>query len=576
MDFVRSDRLSSAHLSSKGAILDMADSDLRVSGAELLVQSLEAQGVRYVFGVPGGAILPLIDVLADRGPTFIVCRDETGAAFMAQAWGRITGQPGVVLTTSGPGLINAVCGVATATEDRDPLVIVTGQIPRAMRFKQSHMNLDSVGLFAPITKWSVEIEAPETIPEIVVNAFRTAVASRAGAVHLSLPSDTARASTAAAPIAALALPGGGPAPLDSLRRASEILKAARVPVILLGMRAGGEEVAPAVRAFLRRHPLPVVMTFEAAGTLSRDLVHCFVGRVGYVRNQPGDRVLQAADAVLAIGYDTVEYDPTEWLSRPGACVIHLDDVPAVVDRAYRPAVELIGGIAANLTALADAMGEMALEDSDVVIEARRQLLDEQARGAQLSGAPVHPLRFIHDLRKTLSDEVTVTCDVGAHEIWMARYFFCYEPRHLLFSMGHQTMGVALPWAIAAALARPGRKALSISGDGSFLMTCMELETAVRLKLPTIHVVWVDGAYNLIESLQNRDYGRTFGARFGPVDFVKLAESFGATAYRIDAPEAITTTLQQALSAVGPVVIEVPIDYSDNASLVEGVEASAQH
>jgi acetolactate synthase-1/2/3 large subunit len=351
---------------------------------------------------------------------------------------------------------------------------------------------------------------------------------------------------------------------------------ARLPVVLLGMRAGEESASAAVRALLERFPLPVVMTFEAAGALSRELLDRFVGRIGYVRNQPGDRVLQQADAVLAVGYDTVEYDPTEWLSGDRVHLIHLDALPAVVDRAYRPAVELIGDIAANLGALGDYLPAAPPLEAAAVAVARDELRDEQQRGAGLNGCPIHPLRFIHELRAALSDEVTVTCDVGAHEIWMARYFFCYQPRHLLFSMGHQTMGVALPWAIAAALARPGRKAVSVSGDGSFMMTCMELETAVRLNLPTVHVLWKDGAYNLIESLQLRDYGHSFGARFGPIDFVKLAEALGATGYRIDSADTLAPTLARALAASAPVLIEVPIDYSDNADLVDAVDASAQH
>ncbi|MGY6217556.1 acetolactate synthase AlsS [Methylolobus aquaticus] len=546
------------------------------NGAELLVESLRAQGVRYIFGVPGGAVLSVIEALSERGPEFIVCRDETGAAFMAQAWGRITGQPGVVLTTSGPGLINAVCGVATATEDRDPLVIITGQVPRAMRFKQSHMNLDSVQLFAPITKWSIEVESADTLPEIVVNAFRIASAPRAGAVHLSLPTDVAKAAVSTAPLPVPPATRAGTAPPECLAQAAAVLGQARLPVVLLGMRAGEESASAAARALLERFPLPVVMTFEAAGALSRELLDRFVGRIGYVRNQPGDRVLQQADAVLAVGYDTVEYDPTEWLSGDRVHLIHLDALPAVVDRAYRPAVELIGDIAANLAALGNCLPPVAPLEAAAVAVARDELRDEQQRGAGLIGCPIHPLRFIHELRAALSDEVTVTCDVGAHEIWMARYFFCYQPRHLLFSMGHQTMGVALPWAIAAALARPGRKAVSVSGDGSFMMTCMELETAVRLNLPTVHVVWKDGAYNLIESLQLRDYGHSFGARFGPIDFVKLAEALGATAYGIDSADVLAPTLARALAASGPVLIEVPIDYRDNADLVDAVDASAQH
>jgi len=546
------------------------------NGAELLVQSLEAQGVEYIFGVPGGAALPILDVLADHGPTFITCRHETGAAFMAQAWGRITGKPGVVLTTSGPGLINAVCGVATATEDRDPLVIITGQVSRAVRFKQSHMNLDSVSLFAPITKWSVEVEEPNSIPEIVVNAFRIAARSRPGAVHISIPVDVSQSTVTAKPIPAIDPPQLGPASAEALERASVLLNGAKFPVILLGVSASQPAAAASVRRLIRKHALPVISTFEAAGVVPRDLVERFVGRVGYVRNQPGDLVLQKADVILTVGYDRVEYDPTEWNVSGQAQIIHMDENQTGLDRAYRPAVELAGDIARNLDALSERLRLSAAEEWEEVAKARKVLLDEQARGAGLSGSPVHPLRFIHDLRQTLGDDVTVTCDVGAHEIWMARYFFCYEPRHLLFSMGHQTMGVALPWAIGAALARPGRRVVSISGDGSFLMTCMELETAVRLKLPIVHVIWRDGGYNLIQTLQKRDYGRIFGATFGDPDFVKLGEAFGAAAFRVSESEQIVPTLKKALVCDGPALVDMPIDYRDNAQLVKAMDALAQH
>jgi len=554
----------------------MSDWKPAKNGAELLVQSLEAQGVEYIFGVPGGAVLPILDVLADHGPRFIVCRHETGAAFMAQAWGRITGQPGVVLTTSGPGLINAVCGVATATEDRDPLVIITGQVPRALRFKPSHMNVDTVNLFAPITKWSIEAEEPNSIPEIVANAFRVAARSRPGSVHLSMPVDVSKSAVTATPI-----PAGDPPPLgaaapETLERAARLLSGAQCPVILLGVSASRPAAAEAVRRVIRKHPLPVIGTFEAAGVVPRDLVDRFVGRVGYVRNQPGDLVLQQADVILTIGYDQVEYDPTEWHGTSAGQIIHLDENPAGLDRAYRPAVELLGDIARNLDGLSERLRLTASAEWAEVAAARKALLDEQAKGARLSGTPIHPLRFIHDLRQMIGDDVTVTCDTGAHEIWMARYFFCYEPRRFLCSMGHQTMGVALPWAIGTALARPGQKVVSVSGDGSFLMTCMELETAVRLKLPIVHIIWKDGGYNLIQTLQKRDYGRIFGATFGDPDFVKLGEAFGAASFRIGAADQIVPTLKQSLACEGPALIEMPIDYRDNAQLVAAMDVSAQH
>jgi acetolactate synthase-1/2/3 large subunit len=319
--------------------------------------------------------------------------------------------------------------------------------------------------------------------------------------------------------------------------------------------------------------LPAACTFEGSGVVSRALLDRFIGRVGYAHNQPADRLLQQADAVVCVGYDLIEYDPTEWLG-PATAVIHIDEVPATIDRAYRPAVELVGDIGATVDGLAERLGTLAADEAELVREARDQLREEQSRGASLGGAPVHPLRVLHDLGQTIGDDVTVTCDVGAHQIWTARYLFRFAPRRLFFSMGHQTMGVGLPWAIGAALARPGEPVVSISGDGSFLMTCMELETAVRLKLPTVHLVWRDGSYNLVELLALRDYGRATGTRFGPTDFVALAQSFGAAAFRISTAEEFRPALERALALRTPAVIEIPIDYRENLALVQPMRLRA--
>jgi acetolactate synthase-1/2/3 large subunit len=551
----------------------MTDSGPAQTGARLLVRCLEAQGVPYVFGIPGGAISPILEALADGGPRFVTVRHESAGAFMAQAYGRCTGRPGVVLTTSGPGLINAVCGVATAQADRDPIVAITGQVPREMRFKSYHQNLDTVGLFAPITKWSVGVEEPGTIPEVLANAFRVAARPRPGAVHVSVPSDVSRAPTAGEPLPQSEPGSGGLPPDEALGRAANLLRSARRPVLLLGVGAGVSSATAAIRRLLRQVAVPVACTFEGNGVIPRDLLDRFVGRVGYAHNQPADRLLHEADVVACIGYDLIEYDPTEWLG-PLTATIHLDEVPATIDRSYRPAVELVGSIGRTIDALAERLGQLSVDERDLLREAKRQLTEEQSRGAALGGCPVHPLRILHDLGQLLGDEVTVACDVGAHQIWTARYFFRYVPRTLLFSMGHQTMGVGLPWAIGAALARPGESAVSISGDGSFLMTCMELETAVRLKLPTVHLVWRDGSYNLVGLLARREYGREFGTKFGPTDFVALAQSFGATGFRVGDADEFRPILERALALKAPAVIEIPVDYRDNLPLVQPIRLRA--
>ena len=546
----------------------MTQSQTEQTGAQLLVRCLIAHEVPFIFGIPGGAISPILEALADGRPRFITVRHETAGAFMAQAFGRCTGRPGVVMTTSGPGLINAVCGVATAQADRDPLVAITGQVPRGMRFKSYHQYLDTVGLFAPITKWSVGIDEPGTIPEVLANAFRIAARPRPGAVHVSVPSDVSRAPALGEPLSPwMPAPAGLP-PDEHLERAALLLRSARFPVLLLGVAAGEAAATAAIRRLLHQAALPVACTFEGNGVVPRELLDRFAGRVGYTHNQPADRLLKAADVVACVGYDLIEYDPTEWLS-PATAVIHVDEIPATIDRAYRPAVELVAALAPTIDALTDRLGKVAFTgETDLLTEARRQLEDERSRGARLGGSPVHPLRILHDLGQVIGDDVTVACDVGAHQIWTARHFLRFEPRHLLFSMGHQTMGVGLPWAIGAALARPGKPAISISGDGSFLMTCMELETAVRLKLPTVHLVWCDGSFNLVGLLALREYGREVGTHFGPTDFVTLAQSMGAGGFRVNHADEFRPTLERALALCSPAVIEIPIDYSENLPLVQ--------
>jgi acetolactate synthase-1/2/3 large subunit len=472
-----------------------------------------------------------------------------------------------VLTTSGPGLINAVCGVATAQADRDPVVAITGQVPRGMRFKSYHQYLDTVGLFAPITKWSVGIDEPATIPEVLANAFRVAARPRPGAVHVSVPSDVSRAPTDGEPLPHLGPAPGGLPPIDELDRAAGLLQSARRPLLLLGVAAGAASATAAIRRLLRKAALPVACTFEGNGVVPRDLLDRFAGRVGYAHNQPADRLLQEADVVACVGYDLIEYDPTEWL-RPTTTIIHVDEIPATIDRAYRPAVELVGDIGCTVDALAERLNQISADETELIRAAQRQIADEQSRGASLGGSPIHPLRILHDLEHVVGDDVTIACDVGAHQIWTARYFFRYAPRTLFFSMGHQTMGVGLPWAIGAALARPGEPAVSISGDGSFLMTCMELETAVRLKLPTVHLIWRDGSYNLVGLLALREYGREVGTHFGPTDFVTLAQSFGAAGFRVSDADEFRPTLERALALGSPAVIEIPVDYRENLPLVQ--------
>lgn len=536
------------------------------SGAALLVDCMEAHGVKYIFGVPGASLIPILDVLHDRGPEFIVCRHEQNAAFMAQAWGRLTGHPGVCMATMGPGATNLVTGVATATADRDPVVAITGQTPRAHRFKSRHQNIEAAALFAPITKWSVEIEDTSAIPEAMAQAFRTAAEPRLGATHLAFPTDILTETATTKPLVRLPNIMKNEEIYDEkLAHAAAFIRGAKRPVMFIGVGAADERSTAAIRHFLKKTGMPAVCTFEAAGVVGRELVGQFLGRVGLSTEEPGDIALREADVVMAVGYDVVEYAPALWITK--AKIIHIDRLPANVDADYITTTELIGDIAAIVKRLTSLLANSQWHLTTHEAAAQKILLGEQTRGLTYSGTPIHPARLIAELRRALNDTDIVISDVGSHQVWLAREYFTYEPKTLLFSMGFQAMGVALPWAIAARLAEPSRRIVSCSGDGSFLMSAMELETAVRRKLNLVHVVWRDGSYNLVEIQQQMAHGRIFGTKFGNPDIVKFAKSFGATGLRAKKPEDIAQTFAQAFQTKGPVVIDVPVDYRHNVSLL---------
>jgi acetolactate synthase-1/2/3 large subunit len=540
-------------------------------GAELLVRCLEGHKVSHIFGIPGAKVDSIFDVLADHGPALVLCRHEQNAAFMAAAVGRLTGRPGVCLATSGPGASNLVTGLATATTEGDPVVALGGAVSRAELLKQTHQSMDTVNLFRPVTKFSAELDAPEVIPEVVANAFRAATAPRPGASFISMPKDVLCGPAAAEPL----IPAGpvrfGPADAGALAEAAKLLAAARLPVVLVGMGGGDPQATAAVRRFLKTHRIPVVNTFEAAGVLSRELRDLFYGRIGLFRNQTGDQLLAQADVVLTIGYDPVEYDPVFWNEQRMLRIIHLDATRADMDQYYNPAVELVGDIAATLEALTHAWPEPTdYGDLADLTALRKAFWAEREAGRNHQGVPVHPLRLVRELRDMLTDDITVICDVGSIYIWMARYFEVFEPRRLLFSNGQQTLGVALPWAIATTLVRPGEKVVSMSGDGGFLFSAMELETAVRLKCPFVHLVWRDGYYDMVRIQQQMKYGRDFGVKLGSPDIVTFAQSFGAHGRRIEHPDQIVPVMKEALELDGPVLIDVPIDYRDNPALCQSV------
>jgi acetolactate synthase-1/2/3 large subunit len=551
-----------------------------VRSAQRVVEALDLAGVRYVFGIPGAKIDAVFDALLDGSAELVVCRHEQNAAFMAAAIGRLTGTPGVVLVTSGPGTSNLATGLVTATTEQDPVVAICGAVPRDQRLKHTHQSMDAAGLLGTVTKFVGEVDAPDDVAETVANAFRLAATHPRGATAVVLPADVAAAVTAAALTTMPTVPRMGPAPTADITRAAEAVRAARSPVLLVGDRGSDPEVTAALHSLIADTDLPVVETFQGAGVLSRELETHYLGRVGLFRNQPGDVVLARADVVITVGYDPVEYDAALWNTDATRAIIHIDAVPASIDNHYQPAVELHGDIAGTLGELAPLLSGLRLdaEANSATAEQRDRLttIDEEARATSESGLGLNPAAVVLALRDNLADDATVACDVGSNYIYMARHFRCYRPRHLLFSNGQQTLGVALPWAIAAALVRPGTQIVSVSGDGGFLFSAQELETAHRLGVTLTHIILRDDTYDMVAFQEVMKYGRTSGIQLGSYDTVSYAAAFGAHGHRANSMAEFVSTLETALAEPGVSIIDVPVDYSHNSDLGQLLHDDAFH
>lgn len=535
-----------------------------MKASDLLIRCLENEGVEYIFGVPGEEILDILDSLLGSRITFIPTRHEQGAAFMADAWGRLTGKAGVCLATLGPGATNLVTGIADANLDRAPLVAITGQASRDRIHKESHQYIDIVENFRPITKWNTRVETGSVIPEVVRKAFKLAQLEKPGACHLEVPEDVAEEAVEGTPLSTERPRRPSPDRL-SLRTAARLIEEAAFPLIFAGNGVIRGKASKELRVFSARHGIPVVHTFMAkgcvpyddelsllsAGLQARDYISC-----GF----------DEADLIIAIGYDPVEYAPKFWNPDRKKRIVHIDFTQAEVDSFYQPAVEVVADVREALELLNGLVkGE---KDASSFRALRRWILDQLEEGAFDEGFPLKPQRILHDLRAVMGREDILVSDVGAHKLWIARVFPAYEPNTVLISNGYAAMGFALPAAIAAKLVHPGRKVVAVSGDGGFLMNCQELETACRLGLSLVNVIFRDDGYGVVRWKQLNRFGRESGVSFGNPDFAKLAEAFGARGYRVEAASELRPILEEALTYPGPSVVDVPVDYTENVKLAE--------
>jgi acetolactate synthase-1/2/3 large subunit len=534
-----------------------------MKAAELFVKCLENEGVEYIFGIPGEENLDVMDALLDSRIKFITTRHEQGAAFMADVYGRLTGKSGVCLATLGPGATNLITGVADANMDHAPMVAVAGQASTNRLHKESHQVLDLEQLFQPITKYSSRLLTPNIIAEVVRKAFKVSQTEKTGACFIEFPENIAEMEVDDHPLFVKQPVTPEPA-YDRIEYAAEIISNAKHPIILAGngvIRAGAEKELAEFSAKLN---LPVANTFMAKGVIP--FKHPMaLGSAGLQAHDYVNCGFDAADVIICIGYDLVEYHPHLWHPTRDRIIIHIDMSPAEVDASYEVKVGVVGNIKHSLDRIAKLCKPHKKERLRPL---RSALIDEMNQLKDDVEFPVKPQKIIWDLRTALDLEDVVICDVGAHKMWMARMFRCEYPNTCLISNGFASMGIAVPGAIAAKLVYPRRHVVAVTGDAGFMMNMQEIETAIRANTPVIILIWNDSGYGLIEWKQMAQFGRKSHVDFDNPDFVKLAESFGAKGYRIEKTEDLLPTLKKAMKENTVTIIDCPVDYSENLKLTE--------
>ena len=536
-----------------------------MEASELTVKCLENENVDYIFGIPGEENLDLMDALLESKIQFIQTRDERGAAFMADVYGRLTGRAGVCLATLGPGAMNLVTGVADANMDRAPLVAITGQASLDRMHKESHQYMDVVSVFKPMTKWNTLIHLPEIIPESISKAFKTATSEKPGATHIDFPEDVAKMQVDADPVPH-DFPSEAEPVVACLQRAAQLINDAKHPIILAGNGVVRQGASRMLTQFSEMTNIPVAHTFMGKGSIPWTHRLSLLS-VGLQANDFVSCGFDRADLVIAIGYDIVEYHPSLWNPNRDKKLVHIDTEPSESDAAYVTDVEMVGNIRQSLRHL--MAQEIYPKDSEYASNTLRKIiLDQLDEHRDDTGFPMKPQKILSDVRSVLAEDDILISDVGAHKMWIARMYPCYKPNTCIISNGFASMGIAMPGAIAAKLIYPERKCLAVCGDGGFLMNSQELETAMRVGVPFVTLIFNDEAYGLIEWKQMNSFGRPAHIDFTNPDFVTYAQAFGAKGYRVESSDELVPILNDAFEQKVPSVIDCPVDYAENLRLTD--------
>lgn len=549
-----------------------------MKASDLLVKCLESEGVEYIFGIPGEENADLMMSLSKSKIKFILTRHEQGAAFMADVYGRLTGKVGVCLATLGPGATNLVTGVANANMDRSRLLAITGQTDSHLLHKESHQNLNVVKMFEPITKWSWSIRNAKNIPEIVRRAFKIALTEKPGATHIELPQDIAKRKSDIPPIGFQEI-FRPKANQEQIKQAALMILKSKKPLLFIGNGCAREDASPKIRKFVDRTKIFSINTFMGKGVVP-DNYDTHLQTIGI---KDADHALQAvleADLIISVGYDLVEYTPKNWNSKLDKKIIHVDFTPSEVYTFYRPDVEIDADIGSAMESILEEIEKIQSENTllesfprkeipEVFQRIRKEILERIEVFENDESYPIKPEKLISDVRKSLDSSDIVISDVGTHKLWISKIYQTFEPNTCIIPNGFASMGFALPGAISAKLAFPEKTIVAMTGDGGFLMNVQEIETAVRLQLPVIVIVWVDNDYNLISTKQKHEFGKSVFTEFGNPNFVEIAESFGAKGFHVKSTREFLQILDDAKTVKDrPVIIAVDVDYSRNEVLFD--------
>ena len=536
--------------------------DFERTTADLLVECLEQEGVKYIFGIPGEENLDLMNAIEKSSIQFITTRHEQGAAFMADVYGRLTGKTGVCLSTLGPGATNLVTGVADANLDGAPVLAITGQVATDRMHLTAHQYLDLEKVFEPITKRTKQILRPDTVPEIVRLAFKYAESEKPGAVHIDLPDNIAKMPAQGVPMRRV-VPEKGIASYKSIERAARRISRAKRPLILAGYSAVRDGAAQAITEFATELKIPVANTMMAKGIIPFDNPYS-MWTIGIPQRDYINQIFDEADTIIGIGYDIVECFPRKWNPDNNHKIIHIGNQAAHINKRYQPEVQVVGDISDSLY---EIMRRSERETEPVyALEIKKKIQADHDQYEFDDAFPMKPQRLLHDVRKVMGKDDILVSDVGAHKMWIARHYNCYQPNTCIISNGFASMGIAIPGAVAAKLVYPEKKVLAVTGDGGFMMNMQELETASRIGAGFVTLILNDSSYGLIKWKQMEHFGTTCYTDFTNPDFVKLAEVMGGKGYRVEKADDLMPMLEDAFRQDKLALIDCRVDYDENMKL----------